>query len=77
MAVMREAASKRYFIVVMTRAGFDLPRSSSRSGSCQPPTSAVKARRVESGDQANPPGAKTPFCTSVSTTASPPSEGIT
>src|SRR2546426_8155594 len=47
---VKPTPSKRYLRVKMTCAGRDLPRSSSRSGSCHPPTRVTKARRVESGD---------------------------
>src|SRR2546430_3371529 len=52
---VKPTPSKRYLRVEITWAGRDLPRSSSRSGSCHPPTRVTKARRVESGDHATPP----------------------
>jgi hypothetical protein len=71
---MKPSPLNRYFSVVITRAGRDFFRSSSFSGSCQPPTRETNASRVPSGDQA---GAATPCRSWVRATASPPATGMT
>jgi hypothetical protein len=71
---MKPSPLNRYLSVVMMRAGWDFFRSSSLSGSCQPPTRETKARRVPSGDHS---GAATPLLSWVSATGSPPSAGMT
>ena len=71
---MKPSPLNRYFMVVITRGGFDLRLSSSDEGSGAPPTRAAKARRVPSGDHT---GALRPCRSSVRRMGSPPAAGIT
>ena len=67
---MNPSPLKRYFTVLMTRAGFDFSGPSPGAG----PTRETKARRALSGAHA---GAEAPCGRSVRRTGSPPSAGIT